>query len=921
MHPGQRIVSNSEPELGLGIVMKADAARVEVFFPAAGEQRQYAVRSAPLRRVQFKEGDRLKLHSGEPFVVERVEERGGLLVYLGQGREVPEAHLSDTISFSSPEERLLAGQTEELYAFELRAEALRRRAELLQNPVRGLLGGRVDLLPHQMFIASEVANRRNPRVLLADEVGLGKTIEAGLILHRLHRTGRAGRILLLLPETLVHQWFVEMWRRFNLLFSLFDADRCTAIECNQPGANPFLDSQLVICSIAFLAHDPVRKQQALEAGWDLLVVDEAHHLQWSPAISSTEYTLVEGLAACTPGLLLLTATPQQLGPEGHFARLRLLDPARYSDLDMFLQEGVHYEKVATAVARLMEGHPPTKADTTLFGAKSKRIRALCKRAQTGAAPEREALVSALLDAFGTGRVMFRNTRAALSGFPKREAHLVKLDASKDPTGLSVKVKWLADFVRKSPELKILVICRSQTLAERIHTELLREINVRCGIFHEGLTLTQRDRNAAFFAEPEGARLLICSEIGSEGRNFQFAHDLVLFDLPANPELLEQRIGRLDRIGQTSTISIHVPFVPGGEEEVYARWYSEGLNAFEENVHGAMEIAAAQRADLLALCEHFSAPKLKALLRRTVTLRNQVGVRLKQGYDRLLEWNSCRKEEAENVLTQIREADADAAFETFFLRMLDFFGADADDMGGGHRSYQLQPGPLMKEPLPGLPAEGLSVTFQRERALFREDVTFVNADHPLATGTLDALLGGDFGNAAFGTWKGADKESLALEVYLVVECVAPPVLHADRFLPATPVRVLVDHELGDLTEEHPPESITLEKGDLAPLLDKAVVRKKLVPAMLAKAQELARTRMESLVEAATNRMQQLLQSEIERLEELRELNDHVRPEEITHLQQEKEALAAALGGARLRVDSLRLIWRSVQAANKTASVKN
>ena len=263
MHPGQRIVSNSEPELGLGIVMKADAARVEVFFPAAGEQRQYAVRSAPLRRVRFKEGDRLKLHSGEPFVVDRVEERAGLLVYIAEGREVPEAHLSDTISFSSPEERLLAGQTEELYAFELRAEALRQRAELLQNPVRGLIGGRVDLLPHQMFIASEVTSRRNPRVLLADEVGLGKTIEAGLILHRLHRTGRAGRVLLLLPETLVHQWFVEMWRRFNLLFSLFDADRCTAIEFNQPEANPFLDSQLVICSIAFLANDPARKQQAV----------------------------------------------------------------------------------------------------------------------------------------------------------------------------------------------------------------------------------------------------------------------------------------------------------------------------------------------------------------------------------------------------------------------------------------------------------------------------------------------------------------------------------------------------------------------------------------------------------------------------------------------------------------------------------
>jgi ATP-dependent helicase HepA len=237
------------------------------------------------------------------------------------------------------------------------------------------------------------------------------------------------------------------------------------------------------------------------------------------------------------------------------------------------------------------------------------------------------------------------------------------------------------------------------------------------------------------------------------------------------------------------------------------------------------------------------------------------------------------------------------------------------MGGGHRSYQLQPGPLMKEPLPGLPTEGLSVTFQRERALFREDVTFVNADHPLATGTLDSLLGGDFGNAAFGAWKVVDKESLALEVYLVVECVAPPALHADRFLPATPVRVLVDHELSDLTEAHPPESIMLEKGDPTPLLDKAVVRKKLVPAMLEKAQELARVRMQYLVESATAQMHRLLQSEIDRLEELRELNDHVHPEETTRLQQEKDALAAVLADARLRVDSLRLIWRTVQATHK------
>ena len=113
---------------------------------------------------------------------------------------------------------------------------------------------------------------------------------------------------------------------------------CEAIEEHNPEANPFLDSQLVITSVTFLANDPRRAAQAVEAGWDLLVVDEAHHLAWHPSDVSPEYALVESLAVKTPGLLLLTATPQQLGPEGHFARLRLLDPARYSDLAAFLAE-------------------------------------------------------------------------------------------------------------------------------------------------------------------------------------------------------------------------------------------------------------------------------------------------------------------------------------------------------------------------------------------------------------------------------------------------------------------------------------------------------------------------------------------------------------------------------------------------------
>jgi ATP-dependent helicase HepA len=909
--PGQRLVTDSEPELGLGIVLKADFGRVEVFFPAAAEHRQYALKTAPLRRVRFAPGDKIKLHSGETVVVDSVLDEKGVLTYLAKDRSIPEAQLSDSISFSKPEERLLAAQVDENPLFELRAEALSFRSALRQSPVRGFLGGRVDLLPHQIYIASEVSSRLLPRVLLADEVGLGKTIEAGLILHRLHLTGRAARILILVPESLVHQWFVELWRRFNLLFSLFDSERCEAIEATQPDSNPFLDSQLVLCSLSFLSSQPRRAEQALQAGWDLLIVDEAHHLAWHPLSPSPQYALVESLAARIPGLLLLTATPQQLGPESHFARLRLLDPNRYANLEAYREEADHYERVAKAVDRLLDGAPLTPADRKLFGAKSPRIRNHCDALAGGDSSARQTLVNELLDSFGTGRVMFRNTRAALSGFPERKAHLVKLKPSKNqPSDLfSLKLRWLAELLRAHPNEKFLLLCESQALTEKIHAELLQILALPCGVFHEGLTLVQRDRNAAYFAEPEGARILLCSEIGSEGRNFQFAHHLVLFDLPSNPELLEQRIGRLDRIGQTALIQIHVPYLPGDASEVLARWYHEGLDAFEHNLHGASQIAAELSEELAQLRDHPFEPKaLKAFLARSQKLRSTLTKKLERGQDRLLELNSCRVPEAAQVIERIQHADSDPAFEQFLIRLLDHFGVLIENMGGNHRSYLLQPGHLLKDAFPSLPAAGLSVTFQRARALSREDLAFMSPDHPLVQGALDLLLTSESGNSAFGVWKHSGEESLLLECFLLIECVAPPALHLDRFLPPTPVRVLVNHALSDLTDSLSLEEVVLEAGEVSRLLDKAAVKRKLLPAMLEKANALGAERMNRIAMEATALMDTQLLSEIARLEDLRASNDLVREEEILALRSQQEALRTALASARLRLDSLRLILR-------------
>jgi ATP-dependent helicase HepA len=901
--PGQRWVSNTEAELGLGVVLRLDNARLDVFFPAAGEHRTYSRNTAPLRRVMFKEGDSIKTHDGEQHTVVTVVEKEGLITYQCTDRAVAEAELADTLSFNKPGDRLFAGQIDDQSVFELRVEALQRRAEIQQSPVRGFTGGRVDLLAHQMYIASEVSSRLIPRVLLADEVGLGKTIEAGLIMHRLHLTGRAGRILVLVPEPLIHQWFVELLRRFNMMFSLYDDERCEAIE-DEDNTNPFLESQLILCSISFLSNSEKRAQQAVDAGWDLLIVDEAHHLQWTPEAASRPYQVVESIAAKTPGLLLLTATPQQLGPEGHFARLRLLDPLRYAKLETFLEEASHFEEVAKALDSLLSDKALTKAQQTMLFKKSPRIKGHYAALKKGDTEARDALVGELLDQFGTGRVMFRNTRAALTGFPQRIAHLVPLKGADE---IETKVKWLAQLLRDLGETeKVLTICRTKQLALDVKERIMRELNVSTGVFHEGMLLMQRDRAAAHFADEEGARLLVCSEIGSEGRNFQFAHHLVLLDLPDEPELLEQRIGRLDRIGQASTIHIHVPYVEKTAGDVMAQWYHTGLGAIEENVHGATEIHLAVKDQLVALREKFDAKKLKACIKETLSHRTLVTKRLERGNDRLLELNSCKPEKAQAIIDQVRELDDETTFEEFYIRLLDHCGMHIEELG--QHSYFLRPDNLKNDAFPGMSAEGSSVTFTRSRALSREDMALLTQDHPFVRGALDSLLGSEEGNATAAFWKGSGGESVLLEQHYVIECVAPAALHVERFLPPQPVRIVVDHAGTDMSNHEGYLSANLRKGDVSKLLDKPVMRKKLFPTMVKKGEEHASTRMTTMIEAAKAKIEEQLSAEIERLDELAKINDHIRTDEVDALRQQKEQLLVAVAAARVRLDCIRLVLR-------------
>ncbi len=891
--PGQRWVSEAEPELGLGRIVDVSGGLVRLEFRAAHEQRRYALDSAPLRRVKFRTGDRIQLASGTEHRVLTASESRGLISYQCEHATACETELADAMTFSSPLDRLLSGHVDDDDTFTLRAEALFRRGAIRKSPVRGFAGARVSLLPHQLFIAAEVAGRLLPRVLLADEVGLGKTIEAGLILMRLHLTGRASRILILVPEPLVHQWFVEMLRRFQMTFSIFDEERCAAIDKGDPSVNPFLDSQLVLCSLSVLTENPDRTTQAAAAGWDLLVVDEAHHLAWTNGEVSPEYAAVERLATATPGVLLLTATPHQLGMEGHFARLRLLDPQRYPSLEAFLADSAHDEELAKAVDRVKAGRSLTK---------SERQRFLRSDRMTGNGSG-AALVEVLLDSFGPGRVLFRNARSQLGGFPQRLPTLYPLEEHPDGD-FAAKLGWLADLLQRLGKQKVLLICRTQELASQIHETLPQVLNLPAALFHEGMALLQRDRAAAWFAEEDGARILICSEIGSEGRNFQFARNLVLFDLPEDPEVLEQRIGRLDRIGQRSAVHLHIPFVRNTADETLARWYHEGLDAFSHCLHGASEITAAVRPLLTRTLGEIHPQAVQKLVSETKRQRQNVERRLARGQDRLLAMNSCRPAKAAAIIREIETLDADAAFQRFVLRMLDHAGMVMEEHS--ERSWLLHPGSLLAEALPSVSHDGMTMTFDRRVALAREDMAFLTQDHPLVRGAMDLLLGSAEGNASFSLWPDAPHQGLLLEAYFVLECVAPPALHADRFLPALPLRVVVEQSLQEAGNASALLRARLEPGDLHSLLRNADLRQKRLPGMLQQATVLAEKRAATARRKAASAMTSALTAEIARLGDLALVNDHIRPEETSHLEAQRTELGAVISAAPLRLDALRLI---------------
>ena len=946
---GQRYLSDTESELGLGVVIDVDDRCVHILFPQSEETRVYAKNSAPLSRVVFKIGDSIADQQGNNYTVTGVDEVMGVLKYSveddEQGVEVKpimETRLAANITLAKPLERLLAGRIERSDWYDLRQDILRMQSALAGHPLKGLMGARVDIIEHQLYIAHEVGKRLAPRVLLADEVGLGKTIEAGLIIHQQLLTGKAERVLILVPDSLQYQWMIELRRRFNLNFALFDLVRTAAIKEHDPEQNVFATEQCIIAGMDLLLDHDDLYEQAIEAGFDLLVVDEAHHLHWDEAQGGNDkYELVADFANETPGVMLLTATPEQLGAQSHFARLRLLDPNRFDDLDAFIESQDAFAETAAVANILIEDKPLSsnqiEALSGLLDISTEELANINEDEKL-----RNYALNELLDRHGTGRVLFRNTRESVKGFYGRssQSHPLPLPEawidSYQTTGKlreqlwgeenqpdggwledDPRVPWLIDILKgELKQEKVLLIARSGATVESLEAVLRLHAGIKTAIFTEQMTLLERDQAAAFFADREGAQILLCSEIGSEGRNFQFASQLILWDLPANPDTLEQRIGRLDRIGQTQRITLHVPYVESTAQERLYHWYNSALNIFNQISPTAQSVQEEYIQTLKPLLEGADTADnqqaLQAVIAEAKQTRLGLEAQLQAGRDRLLEYNSCRP----RVASRIKDAMVDFDSHNLLPQFVERFLASANIDHSVQRDGSWVIAPIdsneVNEYMESLPLGeyGISLTFERKLALQREEIDFITHEHPLMRAIYELASTSTFGNTTVGMLKSAamPQGTVLLEINFRVETIAPKVLNLPATLPTQNIRVFMSEQGGDLSSRISAEMIMpyIERLDNNRARQVIKARGDVIEQRYYDAEDIARAQLAEIGAQASSRFTQQWSREIKRLKHLQTINPNVRSSEIERLEQLQAQGEQALASLSLVPDSIRIL---------------
>ena len=763
--PGDRLTHRFNTDLGPGLVQRVDDRTVVVHFPEADTVLRLAADSDAIAPLRLVAGARaMLLSSGEQVVVGSHGSQGGRSspdgdsgagpgsgvagtglpepgrIRLADGREVLETDLWPVRVDESLTERLAVGDVDPVTALAVRLDALHLAAVREADGLGSFLGGRIRLYPHQLYAAERATAGSPTRWLLADEVGLGKTVEACLVLNHLVHTERAERVMIVAPDTLTVQWLGELWRKYHQVFVLLDQKRLLDVEKEfGKGFNPFQAYRRVVIGLEFLRDRPRLTEQAVEVGIDLLVVDEAHHLRRPPGHpGNLAYRAIQPIAALGRHVLLLSATPLEEDALGFFRLLELLRPDEFAGEPV--EARVRHPRPlppCTSAARRQDipGLPPrlpTPVDLSADDGWAPRCRLedALRRLPATNPVARKTKLRKIRRTLASGTAI-----AGLLGDGDERLRTLAAKADREDP----RIAWLSRMGpgwKRAGQKTLVFVAHRETL-ELLQGAMSRMAQLRVGVFHEDLSPGQRDIEVAQFRLTDGPSMLVSTECGGEGRNFEFCTRLVLFDLPWNPMAVEQRIGRLDRIERRIPVEI-VYFRPRSAVAAAVVGLYEALGIFREPLGGLdrelTRVETAIEEMVLSGAEPPDAAVFRTVLEDTYRARDRV----RQAAMLELHRDPYRPELAQPILSRV-PAELQELTERVVLGAARLLDLHVEEHRDGRR-YSIELGTRTRvESLPGVSAGSSFLgTFDREEAVRDERIDFFSSGHPLVEGILEHL---------------------------------------------------------------------------------------------------------------------------------------------------------------------------------------
>ena len=529
----------------------------------------------------------------------------------GEQTALPSSNESTPWQLSINDQLAIAGRPAgTLGAFALAQRALQLAAHGGFDQLRCLpLLRDMEILEHQTRTAKTVLQRFRGRALLCDEVGLGKTIEAGLILRELHLRGLVRSVLILTPPSLVAQWQAELQRKFSLDVTPYDASAFRAA-----GADGWRTFDRIIASMHTAKRQPHRSA-ILDRTWDLVIVDEAHHMRNR---STLLWKLVNELKK--QYILLLTATPVQNNLEELFNLVTVLEPGLLSTSKQFQRRFINRrdkmtpKNIGELHGLLSEVMVRNRRSTvglrfTRRWARTERVELSCEERslyeevaelvraglRPAASPSADAgKPTPAGGSFRFHRMTLLALQTAMGSSPQAAAGTLArmAEQSRVPSDVRERVRHLSNACRELHQhgktrrlLELLdefpdkMVVFTQFLAtQKMLEEAIFDAGHDVVVFHGGLS--RMEKEAAIDQFRSSARILLCTESGSEGRNLQFAHAICNYDLPWNPMKIEQRIGRLSRIGQQHDVHVFNLVAAGTVEDAVLHLLDAKLAMFE-----------------------------------------------------------------------------------------------------------------------------------------------------------------------------------------------------------------------------------------------------------------------------------------------------------------------------------------------------